>query len=118
GDEPPRLWGRAVPLAEVVRAAAAEVEDYPRVEGLVSDYLEVAGRVVADLSHLLAELIENATMFSPPTSGGRVGTHQVPGERRTFLLSSEDTGIGLSDEHMHQANELLADPPEVDPRRS
>jgi signal transduction histidine kinase len=118
GDEPPRLWGRAVPLSEVVRAAAAEVEDYPRVEVLVSDYLEVSGRVVADLSHLLAELIENATMFSPPTSGVRVRTHLVPGEGRTFLLSIEDVGIGLSDEHMQAANELLADPPEVDPRRS
>jgi signal transduction histidine kinase len=118
GDEPPRLWGRAVPLSEVVRAAAAEVEDYPRVEVLVSDYLEVSGRVVADLSHLMAELIENATMFSPPTSGVRVRTHLVPGEGRTFLLSIEDVGIGLSDEHMQAANELLADPPDVDPRRS
>ncbi len=118
GDEPPRLWGRPVPLSEVVRAAAAEVEDYPRVEVLVSDYLEVSGRVVADLSHLLAELIENATMFSPPTSGVRVRTHLVPGEGRTFLLSIEDTGIGLSDEHMQAANELLAEPPDVDPRRS
>jgi signal transduction histidine kinase len=118
GDEPPRLWGRPVPLSEVVRAAAAEVEDYPRVEVLVSDYLEVSGRVVADLSHLLAELIENATMFSPPNSGVRVRTHLVPGEGRTFLLSIEDTGIGLSDEHMQAANELLADPPDLDPRRS
>jgi signal transduction histidine kinase len=118
GDEPPRLWGRPVPLSEVVRAAAAEVEDYPRVEVLVSDYLEVSGRVVADLSHLLAELIENATMFSPPNSGVRVRTHLVPGEGRTFLLSIEDTGIGLSDEHMQEANELLADPPDLDPRRS
>jgi signal transduction histidine kinase len=118
GDEPPRLWGRPVPLSEVVRAAAAEVEDYPRVEVLVSDYLEVSGRVVADLSHLLAELIENATMFSPPTSGVRVRTHLVPGEGRTFLLSIEDTGIGLSDEHMQAANDLLANPPDLDPRRS
>jgi signal transduction histidine kinase len=118
GDEPPRLWGQPVPLSEVVRAAAAEVEDYPRVEVLVSDYLEVSGRVVADLSHLLAELIENATMFSPPTSGVRVRTHLVPGEGRTFLLSIEDTGIGLSSEQMLEANELLADPPDVDPRRS
>jgi signal transduction histidine kinase len=118
GDEPPRLWGRPVPLSEVVRAAAAEVEDYPRVEVLVSDYLEVSGRVVADLSHLLAELIENATMFSPPNSGVRVRTHLVPGEGRTFLLSIEDTGIGLSDEHMQAANELLANPPDLDPRRS
>ncbi len=118
GDEPPRLWGRPVPLSEVVRAAAAEVEDYPRVEVLVSDYLEVSGRVVADLSHLLAELIENATMFSPPNSGVRVRTHLVPGEGRTFLLSIEDTGIGVSDEHMQTVNELLANPPDLDPRRS
>jgi signal transduction histidine kinase len=118
GDEPPRLWGRPVPLSEVVRAAAAEVEDYPRVEVLVSDYLEVSGRVVADLSHLLAELIENATMFSPPSSGVRVRTHLVPGDVRTFLLSIEDTGIGLSDEQMREANELLADPPDLDPRSS
>jgi signal transduction histidine kinase len=118
GDEPPRLWGRPVPLAEVVRAAAAEVEDYPRVQVLVSDHLEVTGRVVADLSHLLAELIENATMFSPPASEVRVRTHLVPGERPTFLLSIEDIGIGMSDEHMQAANELLADPPDVDPRRS
>ncbi|HZA77595.1 MAG TPA: ATP-binding protein [Acidimicrobiales bacterium] len=118
GDEPPRLWGRPVPLAEVVRAAAAEVEDYPRVEVLVNDYLEVAGRVVADLSHLLAELIENATMFSPPTSDVRVRTHLVPSDRPTFVLSIEDIGIGMSDEQLRAANELLADPPEVDPRRS
>jgi signal transduction histidine kinase len=118
GDEPPRLWGRPVPLAEVVRAAAAEVEDYPRVEVLVSDYLEVAGRVVADLSHLLAELIENATMFSPPTSNIRVRTHLVPSDRMAFVLSIEDIGIGMSDEHLRAANELLAKPPEVDPRRS
>jgi Histidine kinase-, DNA gyrase B-, and HSP90-like ATPase len=73
---------------------------------------------VADLSHLLAELIENATMFSPPNSGVRVRTHLVPGEGRTFLLSIEDTGIGLSDEHLQAANELLANPPDLDPRRS
>ena len=75
GDEPPRRWGRPVPLAEVVRAAAAEVEDYRRVEVLVNDHLEVAGRAVADLAHLLAELIENATTFSPPTSEVRVRSH-------------------------------------------
>ena len=50
----------------MVRAAAAEVEDYRRVEVLVNDHIEVEGRAVADLAHLLAELIENATTFSPP----------------------------------------------------
>ena len=124
GDEPPRLWGQPVALSEVVRAAAAEVEDYSRVEVLVTDYLDVAGGSVADLSHLLAELIENATVFSPPTYEVRVRTHLVPGEPTepvqgaAFALSIEDMGIGMSDADLSAANELLAEPPDVDPRRS
>jgi signal transduction histidine kinase len=118
GDEPPRLWGRPVPLSEVVRAGAAEVEDYRRVEVLVSDYLEVTGRVVADLAHLFAELIENATVFSPPTSAVRVRSHLVPGHEARHVLSIEDIGIGMSDADLGAANELLAAPPEVDLRRS
>ncbi|HEY8525776.1 MAG TPA: ATP-binding protein [Acidimicrobiales bacterium] len=118
GDDPPRRWGHPVPLGEVVRAAAAEVEDYARVEVLVDEHLEVAGRAVADLAHLLAELIENATSFSRPSSEVRVRSHLVPSESSTFLLSVEDTGIGMSADEMRAANELLAEPPEVDLRRS
>ncbi|MGH9111985.1 MAG: sensor histidine kinase, partial [Acidimicrobiales bacterium] len=118
GDEPPRLWGRPVPLTEVVRAGAAEVEDYRRVEVLVSDYLEVAGRVVSDLAHLFAELIENATTFSPPAAAVRVRSHLVPGQGARHVLSIEDIGIGMSDADLRTANELLAAPPEVDLRRS
>ena len=80
GDEPSRLWGQPVPLPEVVRAAAAEVEDYRRVDVQVNDHLEVAGRAVADLAHLLAELIENATTFSPPSKP--VARPQPPRHRR------------------------------------
>jgi signal transduction histidine kinase len=118
GAEPPRLWGRPVPLADVVHAAATEVEDHHRVGVLVSDYLDVTGRVVADFAHLLAELLENATMFSAPTSEVRVRTHPVPAAGPRFLLSIEDTGIGMSDADLRAANEELADPPEVDPSRS
>ncbi|HEY8527329.1 MAG TPA: ATP-binding protein [Acidimicrobiales bacterium] len=118
GDDPPRRWGRPVPLSEVVRAAAAEVEDFRRVEVLVNEHLEVAGRAVADLSHLLAELIENATTFSPPSSEVRVRSHLAPAQRATFVLSIEDTGIGMAPDEMAAANELLAEPPEVDLRRS
>jgi signal transduction histidine kinase len=120
GDDPPRRWGRPVALGEVVRAAAAEVEDYGRVEVLVNEHLEVAGRAVADLAHLLAELIENATNFSPPDAEVRVRSHLVPtpGEGATFVLSVEDTGIGMPAGEMEAANQLLADPPEVDLRRS
>jgi signal transduction histidine kinase len=118
GDDPPRRWGRPVPLGDVVRAAAAEVEDYRRVEVLVSDHLEVVGRAVADLAHMLAELIENATTFSPPGSEVRVRSHLSPGEESNYVLSIEDVGIGMSDADLIAANEMLADPPDIDPRRS
>jgi hypothetical protein len=73
---------------------------------------------VADLAHLLAELVENATTFSPPTSEVRVRNHVAPGGWSTHVLSIEDTGIGMSDEEMAAANLVLAEPPDVDLRRS
>jgi len=85
---------------------------------LVSDYLEVAGRAVADLAHLLAELIENATTFSPPGSEVRVRSHLAPSDRAAFVVSVEDMGIGMSQADLRAANELLADPPDVDLSRS
>jgi signal transduction histidine kinase len=118
GDDPPRRWGRPVPLGDVVRAAAAEVEDYRRVEVMVNDHLEVAGRAVADLAHLLAELIENATTFSPPGSEVRVRSHLAPGDVATYVLSIEDVGIGMSESDLAVANDLLSEPPDVDLRRS
>jgi signal transduction histidine kinase len=118
GDDSPRRWGSPVPLSDVVRAAAAEVEDYRRVEVLVNDHIDVAGRAVADLAHLLAELIENATTFSPPTSDVRVRSHLSPGEPTTFIVSVEDVGIGMSEEDLRIANQVLAEAPEVDLSRS
>ena len=118
GDDPPRRWGNPVPLADVVRAAAAEVEDYRRVEVLVNDHIDVAGRAVADLAHLLAELIENATTFSPPTSEVRIRSHLSPGEATRFVVTIEDIGIGMSDDDIQAANKVLAEAPEVDLRRA
>src|SRR5215207_7464221 len=118
GEEAPRRWGRPVALGEVVRAAAAEVEDFERVEVLVSDYLEIEGRAVADLAHLLAELIENATVFSPPSSEVRVRSHLSPSEASMYVVSIEDTGIGMSPADLDAANRLLAEPPDVDLARS
>ena len=118
GDEPSRLWGRPVPLPEVVRAAAAECEEYRRVDVQVNDHLEVLGRAVADVAHLLAELIENATAFSPPTRPVLVRSHLAPGEPRGFVVSIEDVGLGMSDDERARANQVLADAPEVDLRRA
>jgi signal transduction histidine kinase len=118
GDDPARRWGRPVPLADVVRAAGAEVEDYRRVEVLVNDHIEVAGRAVADLAHLLAELVENATTFSPPNSNVRVRSHLSSGETVATVVSIEDSGIGMPDDELRKANTLLAEAPEVDLGRS
>jgi signal transduction histidine kinase len=118
GDDPARRWGNPVPLGDVVRAAAAEVEDYRRVEVLVNDHIEVEGRAVADLAHLLAELIENATTFSPPSTDVRVRSHLSAGESITSVISIEDAGIGMSEDDLHAANALLAEAPEVDLGRS
>jgi signal transduction histidine kinase len=116
GEETPRRWGRPIALADVVRAAAAEVEDFGRVDVLVNDHLVVAGRAVADLAHLLAELIENATAFSPPGADVRVVSHLSPGPA-SHLLSVEDTGVGMAPDAVASANTVLADPPEVDLRQ-
>ena len=118
GDEPPRRWGNPVALGDVVRAAAAEVEDYRRVEVLVNDHIDVEGRAVADLAHLLAELIENATTFSPPSSQVQVRSHLSAGDQISTVISIEDSGIGMSDDDLAASNLLLAEAPEVDLGRS
>jgi signal transduction histidine kinase len=114
GDEPSRRWGTPVPLGDVVRAAAAEIEDYRRVEVMVSAQLAVTGRAVADLAHLLAELIENATTFSPPDRAVRVRSQVPPDDPTSTVLSIEDQGIGMTDDELVGANALLAEAPEVD----
>ena len=118
GDDPARRWGKPVPLADVARAAAAEVEEYRRVEVLVNDHIEVAGRAVADLAHLLAELIENATTFSPPSTQVRVRSQLSPGDPHTTIVSIEDEGIGMPEDDLQAANALLEEVPEVDLGRS
>jgi len=111
GAEPARRWTQPVPLVDVVRAALAEIEDYNRVELLPIDEVGVAGQAVADVVHLLAELIENATSFSPPGTKVQVAGQQVS---NGYVLEIEDRGLGMSDEELVEANERLANPPVVD----
>ena len=111
GAEPARRWSQPVPLVDVVRAALAEVEDYNRVELLPIDDIGVAGQAVSDVVHLLAELIENATSFSPPGTKVQVAGQQVS---NGYVLEIEDRGLGMSDEELVEANERLANPPMVD----
>ncbi|NHI06945.1 sensor-like histidine kinase [Streptomyces sp. KO7888] len=112
GEEPGRRWTRPVPLVDVLRAAASEVEQYERIELASVPSTEVAGRVVNDLVHLLAELLENATSFSSPQTKVKVTGHALPDGR--VLIEIHDTGIGLSPEDLAAINERLASPPTVD----
>ena len=111
GAEPPRRWSDSVPLSQVVRGAVAEVEDYQRIELLPIDDVGVVGHAVADVIHLLAELLENATSFSPPGTTVRVaGQPAATG----YVVEIEDRGLGMSDEELLDANQRLANPPMVD----
>ncbi|MGV9271624.1 sensor histidine kinase [Kitasatospora sp. NPDC003701] len=112
GEDPGRRWTRPVPLVDVLRAAASEVEQYERIELATVPSAEVAGRVVNDLVHLLAELLENATSFSSPQTRVRVTGHALPDGR--VLVEIHDTGIGLSPDDLADINERLANPPTVD----
>ncbi|QES48046.1 histidine kinase [Streptomyces venezuelae] len=112
GEEPGRRWTRPVPLVDVLRAAASEVEQYERIELASVPSTDVAGRVVNDLVHLLAELLENATSFSSPQTKVKVTGHALPDGR--VLVEIHDTGIGLSPEDLAAINERLAAPPTVD----
>ncbi len=111
GAEQPRQWQQPIGLLDVVRSASAEIADFPRVELVgVDDELAVSGRAVADLAHLVAELLENATSFSPPDAAVVVsGATTASG----FVLAISDQGIGMPAEKIAEANQLLAKPPVV-----
>jgi hypothetical protein len=101
GNPPGRAWRRPVRLAEVVRAAVGEVEDYGRVTVRRMPRVDLAGAAVADVLHLVAELIENAAAFSPPDS--RVVVRGRPIEDG-YLLEITDRGLGMRPEPLAAAN--------------
>ncbi|MCD2196855.1 ATP-binding protein [Actinomycetospora endophytica] len=114
GEQPARVWSEPVPLRDVVRAAIAETEDLDRVVFSVDEHLEIVGSAVADLTHLLAELTENAVHFSPPTSTVTMQSRAYAWVSGSHLLVIEDTGVGMPAEDLAAANELLAEPQDVD----
>ena len=108
--EPKRRRVKATEIDDVVRAAIGEVEDYRRIEIEALESLQVRGNVVADVSHLLAELLDNATSFSPPDSLVRVGGRRA-GD--SYMLRIVDNGVGIGVERLRELNELLREPPIV-----
>ncbi len=104
GAAPGRAWRMPVPLTNVVRAAVSEIEDYPRVEVRQLAEAAVVGGAVADLTHLLAELIENAAQFSPPHTKVRVSGEPVGAG---YVLEVEDRGLGMGCETLDEANRRI-----------
>ncbi len=111
GESPGRGWRNPVPFIDVLRAAVAEVEDYPRIRVTVGTPAALVGPAVADVIHMIAELAENATLYSPPNTPVRVHGDVVG---RGFAIEIEDRGLGISDEKMAEINNNFANPPEFD----
>jgi signal transduction histidine kinase len=111
GSTPGRGWREPVPVVDVLRAAVAEVEDYVRVDVVSESRDLVAGNAVSDIIHLVAELVENAAVFSPPNTRIEVRADRVG----TGLVAEiEDRGLGLSAQERDAINQRLANPPEFD----
>jgi signal transduction histidine kinase len=112
GHDQARRWNKPVPLVDVVRASLSEVEQYDRVGVRVQSGVSVAGQVVNDLVHLVAELVENATNFSPEHTRVAVSGHLLSGGGAMLQIS--DNGLGMSADELEEANWRLANPPVVD----
>src|SRR5436190_1126968 len=115
GAPPGRGWSSPVRMVDVMRGAIAEVEDYARVSVATRSQAALAGSAVADVIHLLAELIENATTLSPPYTSVRVSGDTVA---NGFAIEVEDRGLGMSPSRLAELNERLANPPEFNPSDS
>ncbi|MGI8683679.1 MAG: ATP-binding protein [Acidimicrobiales bacterium] len=103
-----RSWERPLAMSDVIRAGMAEVEDIARVELLLDDNAAMLGNVAADAAHLLSELIENATRWSPPDT--RVDVSGTPAAGG-YAVTIEDRGIGMAPEALAEANHILTGPP-------
>ncbi|MFG3359212.1 sensor histidine kinase [Streptomyces griseofuscus] len=114
GSAPGRRWRRPVPIAQVVSSAVGEIEDYARVVVPPMPDTGIAADAVADVVHLFAELLENATVFSPPHTQVTLRTGRVGGG---FVLEIDDRGLGLDAEAHAHAERTLTDPDAFDPTR-
>jgi signal transduction histidine kinase len=109
GEQPGRQWRNPVPLVELVRSAVAETEDYARVRTARLPEVSIVGNVVADLIHLLAELVDNATSFSPPESRVEVSGNVVG---KGVVVEITDQGLGMPEEEIERINKTLREPPD------
>lgn len=111
GGRPGRSWTEPVALIDILRSAVGEVAEYRRVEVHTEEEVYIAPPAVADVIHLLAELIDNATSYSPAPS--RVGVRAAL-VGRGLAIEVEDRGLGMSEEDYASFNAQLAVPPQFD----
>ncbi|WP_433176074.1 ATP-binding protein [Actinoallomurus sp. CA-150999] len=111
GAAPRRQWSRPVTVYEVLRSAIAEVEHYRRVKVVPPVEGALDGGAVADVIHLLAELVENATRFSPPETQVYLRTGAVTAG---LVVEIEDRGLGIPRETQRRLNDLLAGAEHID----
>ncbi|MBT0768930.1 nitrate- and nitrite sensing domain-containing protein [Kineosporia sp. J2-2] len=109
GGQPGRRWRNSVDLLQVVRSSISEAQDYARVSIGRLPRLSINGGAVADVIHLLAELVDNATSFSPPMSKVEVRGNLVG---KGLVLEIEDQGLGIPADKLTELNEMLKTAPD------
>ena len=112
GHDSARKWSEPVSLADVTRAATSEIEQYARVALSVQPGVAVSGQAVSDVVRLLAEIIENATIFSPKDTQVRVSAQELTSGG--VLIEVSDSGVGISEARLAEMNLRLINPPVID----
>ncbi|MFD0775177.1 nitrate- and nitrite sensing domain-containing protein, partial [Streptomonospora algeriensis] len=111
GGRPGRRWRNPIPLVDILRGAISETDEYTRVKLRGVPDLSLSGSVVADVIHLVAELVENATAFSPPHTVVHIHSEVVP---KGVAVEIEDRGLGMGPSALEKANATLEQAPEFD----
>ena len=112
GQDNTRKWAQPVPLVDVLRGAISEVEQYERINVRAPSHISVLGRPVNDVIHLVAELVENATAFSPHDTEVLVSAKTL--DSGAVRVDVTDSGIGMAADDLAAVNARLAAPPVID----
>jgi signal transduction histidine kinase len=111
GVDPPRKWVGPTPVVDIIRAALGEAAEYKRVRVHDVEHATIAGSATVELSHLLAELVENALVYSPPGDIVSISARHRPGPGGAddfYVITVQDSGVGMTPEDMEQANRRLS----------
>ena len=112
GHETASNRSEPVPLADVARAATSEIEQYSRVTLKIQPGIAVIGQAVSDVVHLLAEIVENATIFSPRDTPVHVSAQELTSGG--VLIEVSDSGVGVPEARLSEMNWRLDNPPVID----